>query len=312
MNIEKYTKILLNEDVVAIPTETVYGLAGSISSEKALHKIFKTKERPYFDPLIVHVSSIEQAKEYVTDWTEITEILAQNFWPGPLTFVLPKNDKVSDTITSGLNTVAIRMPNHIKTLKLIESLGTPVAAPSANPFKKTSPTTTAHVSEYFPDISVMDGGECQIGIESTIIGIDDKKITIYRPGMVTKSQIQTTLMKYNIEIEVCQQESPVAPGHLKHHYMPETPIIAYETNDIKLALTQINSNTEMKKYMSHPYIWNLPDDPTRVAREFYGLLKNIDQREFSSILILYSKNYTEDDKWNGILNRLEKAASFSF
>ena len=152
MNIEKYTKILLNEDVVAIPTETVYGLAGSISSEKALHKIFKTKERPYFDPLIVHVSSIEQAKEYVTDWTEITEILAQNFWPGPLTFVLPKNDKVSDTITSGLNTVAIRMPNHIKTLKLIESLGTPVAAPSANPFKKTSPTTTAHVSEYFPDI----------------------------------------------------------------------------------------------------------------------------------------------------------------
>ena len=137
-----------NHKLVAIPTETVYGLSAPIDQPLLIKKIFEVKERPFFDPLIVHVSSISEAKEWVSDWPVIAQKLAERFWPGPLTLVLPKNDKVSDLITSGLDTVGLRCPNHPLTLALIKELGVPLAAPSANKFGKTSPT-----SKYYPEIS---------------------------------------------------------------------------------------------------------------------------------------------------------------
>ena len=131
-------KLLKNGGVVGIPTETVYGLAASIESEQGIDKIFSTKERPFFDPLIVHVSSIDQCRNYVTSWSRECDLLVDHFWPGPLTIILPKADSISSKITSGLPTVALRMPKHEVTLELIKKLGHPVAAPSANKFKKTS------------------------------------------------------------------------------------------------------------------------------------------------------------------------------
>jgi L-threonylcarbamoyladenylate synthase len=162
---------LINGEVVGIPTETVYGLGAVISKSDAIKKIFTTKERPFFDPLIVHVSGVEQAKELSLDWSAAADILAQEFWPGPLTLVLPKKN-VSDLITSGLQTVGVRCPDHKIALEIIEKVGEPIAAPSANRFGKTSPTCKKHVLEEFNDaVFVVDGGDCSVGIESTIISV---------------------------------------------------------------------------------------------------------------------------------------------
>jgi L-threonylcarbamoyladenylate synthase len=200
--IEKAITLLKHGGVVGIPTETVYGLAASVESSEGIDKIFSTKERPFFDPLIVHVSSIDQAKNYVKSWPKVCDILAEKFWPGPVTFILPKNNHISDKISSGLETVGIRMPNHPQTLELINKLGHPIAAPSANKFKKTSPTCAQDVEAEFQNIFVIDGGPCDIGIESTILGFDDSKISVYRPGMVTKSQIEEILSINGINLDV--------------------------------------------------------------------------------------------------------------
>ncbi len=142
-NIKKAADLLKSGDVVAIPTETVYGLAGSIESEKGLHKIFSTKERPFFDPLIVHVNSIDMAKSLTSSWDAACEALAQAFWPGPLTLALKKNEKVSDLITAGLDSVGLRFPSHPVAQEVIKAVGSPLAAPSANKFMRTSPTDRA-------------------------------------------------------------------------------------------------------------------------------------------------------------------------
>jgi L-threonylcarbamoyladenylate synthase len=158
---------LVAGDVVAIPTETVYGLAASIDSEKGLRRIFSLKERPFFDPLIVHVASLKEASSLVRDWPPIADFIGRYFWPGPLTLVLPKAERVNSLITSGLDTVAVRYPSHPLTLDLIRLVGTPLAAPSANKFGKTSPSRALHVKSEFPgtDLLILDGGECEIGVE---------------------------------------------------------------------------------------------------------------------------------------------------
>ena len=210
---------LRNDDVVGMPTETVYGLAGSIFSEVALHKIFKIKERPFFDPLIVHVSSIEEARSLVKHWPRSAEILAQKFWPGPLTLVLEKSDKINDLITSGLTTVGIRMPNHPVALELISNFGSPLAAPSANKFKKTSPTTTQHVRDEFGDsVYVLEGGACTVGLESTILYInevdDEVAIEILRKGFVKYSEIEKILLDHHFKIKNAGViNSILAPGN---------------------------------------------------------------------------------------------------
>ena len=168
-------KILEKEELVAIPSETVYGLAGNIYSEKAIKKIFQTKKRPLFNPLIVHIASTTKLKEIVSEIPEKAQQLADAFWPGSLTLVLKKNANIPDSITAGKDTVAVRVPNHELTLRLLQLLDFPVAAPSANPFGSISPTTAEHVAEYFPnDLEmVLQGGNCTNGIESTIIGFEN-------------------------------------------------------------------------------------------------------------------------------------------
>ena len=162
-------KTLKDGGVIGIPTETVYGLAADIYNKKGIENIFKTKERPFFDPLIVHISEISQLPKLTKEWTKSHEKLANFFWPGPLTFIVKKSENISDMITSGLDTVGIRMPDHPKTLELLNELGSPIAAPSANKFKMISPTSAEHVQAEFPEIQVIDGGDCKVGIESTIL-----------------------------------------------------------------------------------------------------------------------------------------------
>jgi len=305
-NIKKAVEILKAGGVVGMPTETVYGLAASVESSAGINSIFETKERPFFDPLIIHIASIEQAKAYIKSWPKVCDILARKYWPGPVTFILPKSDLVSDLICSGLDTVGIRMPNHPLALELINELGHPVAAPSANKFKKTSPTCAQDVLSEFEDVMVLNGGPCEVGIESTILGIFEKEICIFRPGMLSQSEIELELKRNDIEMKVTHKESPVAPGHLEHHYMPNTPVIT-----VTQKITSANTTHIPYELLSSVSTWTLPKEAALAARQLYSKFRELDQEETSAIIIELSKEQLEDEKFGGILNRLIKASSYT-
>jgi L-threonylcarbamoyladenylate synthase len=286
---------LLNQgDVVAIPTETVYGLAGRIDHPEAIQKIFKTKERPFFDPLIVHVCSVQQAKSLVKKFPPIAETLANHFWPGPLTMVLPKKDEIDPMITSGLMDVGIRFPKHDLTLEVIKQTG-PLAAPSANKFKKTSPTKAIHVeTEFLSQVAVLDGGDCVGGIESTVIGFDQDQILIYRPGLITKEMLE--IIVKNFHYKVSYHQSPVAPGQLEHHYMPKVPLFILKHGQ-KVNLT-----------FSNPKELMLDGNPALAARTLYNQMRDlVDQG--ADALVVFKKDYHDDDEWRGIWDRITKAST---
>jgi len=221
-DIQKAVTLLSNEQLVAIPTETVYGLAGNIFSEKAIKSIFSTKKRPFFNPLIVHIPSIASLSDIVTHVPEKAKLLAAAFWPGSLTLVLKKGNKIPDLITAGKDTVAVRVPNHPVTLELLKQLPFPLAAPSANPFGSISPTKPTHVENYFKnDIQmVLDGGSCANGIESTIIGFENDEPIIYRLGALPVEDIEAIIG--TVLVKNKKEESPDAPGMLARHYAPQT------------------------------------------------------------------------------------------
>lgn len=300
--------LLLSHEVVAIPTETVYGLAARIDSEAGLKKIFSTKERPFFDPLIVHVSSIEMAKTLTTHWNEMASQLAKAFWPGPLTIILPKSDIINPIITSGLEFVGIRMPRHKMTLELIEKLGTPLAAPSANKFKKTSPTKASHVYDEFRDeVAIIDGGDCQVGIESTVLQIFENEIVIYRPGDITAQMIEEVLKDPSIKIHY--GKSPVAPGQLEEHYRPKAPVVLIdETTDLATLSMRLK---EKEIPTTNALQWKLPDDASIVAREIYAKMREFSDQQASVIIFEMDSRFYQDEKWFGIINRLTKASSLN-
>jgi L-threonylcarbamoyladenylate synthase len=221
-DIQKAVQLLTEDQLVAIPTETVYGLAGNIFSEKAIKSIFSTKKRPFFNPLIVHIPSIASLSDIVTYVPEKAKLLAAAFWPGSLTLVLKKSKTIPDIITAGKDTVAVRVPNHPITLELLKKLPFPIAAPSANPFGSISPTKPAHVENYFKNSikMVLDGGSCVNGIESTIIGFENEEPVIYRLGALPLEEIEAVVGAISIKNK--KEEKPDAPGMLARHYAPKT------------------------------------------------------------------------------------------
>ena len=224
VNIEKAAQLLQQDELVAIPTETVYGLAGNALNKNAVIKIFTVKDRPQFDPLIVHVADLTQAKEFVTEIPEQAQQLVDKFWPGPLTLVLKKKKIIPDLVTSGLDTVGIRCPDHALTQQLLGKLSFPLAAPSANPFGYVSPTKPEHVQEQLGNKIqyILDGGPCSVGIESTIIGFEDEIPTIYRLGGLSLEQIEATIGK--VQSMTHSSSNPKAPGQLKSHYAPRKKV----------------------------------------------------------------------------------------
>jgi L-threonylcarbamoyladenylate synthase len=230
-DIAKAIEALRREEVIAIPTETVYGLAGNAFSEKALKKIYELKNRPRFNPLIVHVKDAGMLPAIVREIPPVAEKLAAVFWPGPLTLVLKKQPAISDIITAGLDTVAVRVPNHPLTLALLRSIDFPLAAPSANPFGAVSPTTAQHVYQYFDDKIevILDGGECQRGVESTILGFENDQPLLLRHGAIMIEEIEKVAGKIKIAVQR-QGSSPQAPGMLPRHYAPAIP--TFLTDDV--------------------------------------------------------------------------------
>jgi L-threonylcarbamoyladenylate synthase len=229
-NLNIAVSALNNDDLIALPTETVYGLAGNAFCDLAIKRIFELKKRPLYNPLIVHIKSIDYLSKVATDIPENAMKLADAFWPGPLTLVLKKQPNIPDLITAGKETVAVRMPNHPMALALLDLLEFPLAAPSANPFGCISPTSASHVYNYFDEELkvVLDGGECQNGIESTIVGFEDNQPILYRHGSISIEDIEQIVGK--VKIITKNNATPDAPGMLSRHYAPKTK--TFLTNNV--------------------------------------------------------------------------------
>lgn len=213
-------------ETIAIPTETVYGLAGNALDDNAVIKIFKAKDRPQFNPLIIHLALWRDAEKYTTEIPAAALELAKYFAPGPITFLLPKNELIPDLVTAGNPKVAIRIPAHPLALQLLKQLDYPLAAPSANPFGYVSPTTSQHVYDglHGKIPYILDGGPCKVGLESTIVDFENGEVIIRRNGGISKEDIEDALGK-KVLLQTAAADHPVAPGQLKSHYATSTPLI---------------------------------------------------------------------------------------
>ncbi|PQB05712.1 L-threonylcarbamoyladenylate synthase [Aureitalea marina] len=311
-DIDKAIEILQNQDVVAIPTETVYGLAGNIFSEKAIRKIYSVKQRPLFNPLIVHLHSPDQLIEITTHIPPVAKQLAASFWPGPLTLILPKRPEVPDLITAAKGTVAVRIPNHPVTLDLLSKLPFPLAAPSANPFNRISPTSSAHVEAYFGDsISmILEGGNCKAGIESTIVGFEGDQPVIYRLGSISKEDIEKVVG--DIEVRNKKEAAPDAPGMLAKHYAPRTKTLLLnsiddfkEEQNQRVGLLGFTGDIPEGNF-AHVEILSPGGNLTEAASNLYKALHKLDGMDLDLILAI---RLPDSELGRSVNDRLERAAS---
>jgi len=302
-------RILKSGGLVALPTETVYGLGANALDEKAVAKVFKAKNRPSFDPLIVHVASVDQAR-LIAEVSDEAAVLFERFSPGPLTLILPKKQIVPDLTTSGHTTVAVRIPNHPITLEVIRNSGLCIAAPSANPFGYTSPTMAAHVIEQLGDRidAVLDGGPCEVGIESTILELTNTP-RILRLGGLSLESIQDSMGKVMIEIS---SSNPKAPGMLSSHYNPGVHVRLFESLDE--LLTQYKSVNKssiglliMGDGPSESNIYNLSpsDNDLEAASRLFTGLHELKSKDVSEI---WSHYLPEKGLGRAINDRLKRAA----
>ena len=303
-------KALLEEgQLVAIPTETVYGLAGNAYNLDAVANIFATKNRPAFDPLIVHTYNIDLVKSLVTEIPEKAAILAKQFWPGPLTLLLKRKDIVPDLVTSGLDTVAIRIPSKEITLELLKSLPFPLVAPSANPFGYISPTSAQHVEDQLGRKIpyILDGGESHVGIESTIIGFENNTVTVHRLGGVSITDIEALIGE--VKIKTHSSSNPLAPGMLENHYSPVTPIFLGEIksslekyHDKTIGILSYSTDFGQKKQKILA-----PDGKmTTAAKNLFAYLRWLDQQHLDLIL---TELVPDEGLGLAINDRLRRAAA---
>ncbi|CCH02128.1 Sua5/YciO/YrdC/YwlC family protein [Fibrella aestuarina BUZ 2] len=299
-------------NVVGIPTETVYGLAGNALNPDAVLTIFRVKNRPAFDPLIVHTDSLDKVRSLVTELPPLAEALAEAFWPGPLTLLLPKQPHVPDLTTSGLPRVAVRIPNHSLTISLLQQLDFPLAAPSANPFGYISPTTAWHVEQQLGDQVpyILDGGPCGVGLESTIVGFDtDGEPTVYRLGGLALEALEAVVGR-SFRVQSHSASNPSAPGMLSSHYAPRKPTALL--ND---AAGYVASPTA-GALVFNDYLPNIPTEqqlrlsPTgdlnEAAKNLFSYLRQLDAMPVERI---YIQPVPDEGLGRAINDRLRRAAA---
>ena len=302
---------MINGDIIALPTETVYGLAANIYLDSALEKVFKLKKRPSHNPLIIHISNAGILEQIAKNIPAKARELANVFWPGPLTLVLEKQDQIPNRITAGKPTVAVRVPNHPIALQLLESLNFPLAAPSANPFGSLSPTSAEHVALYFKEEInfILDGGPCFCGLESTIIGFENDKPILYRHGAISIEEIEKIIGP--IKIKNQNSKNPSAPGMLTRHYAPKTQIQI--NDDISLALAQnpdkkigvlsFKKNKKIKTEI-HQEVLSISGDLNEASKNLYAALHRLDQMNLDLII---SSFFPEKGLGKTINDRLKRA-----
>ncbi len=309
-DIQKASELLKKGELVSIPTETVYGLGGNALDTKAILKIYEVKSRPKFDPLIAHTNTIERVEELVTQVPEKAKTLAEAFWPGPLTMLFDKKTSVPDLLTSGLDRVAVRIPDHPITLKLLEQLPFPLAAPSANPFGYVSPTKARHVNDQLGDkiAYILDGGDCRVGIESTIVGFENEEVVVHRLGGTELEAIKEVVGP--VRKAIIQSSNPVAPGMLKSHYSPGKPMIL---GDIEANLLKFNPSEV--GVISFTKTFNIPSenlfrlsehgDLKEAAGNLFRALRELDRPE---IRVILAEKVPAKGLGLAINDRLERAA----
>jgi L-threonylcarbamoyladenylate synthase len=314
--------LLKENEVVAFPTETVYGLGGNALSDEAVDKIFAAKGRPSDNPLIVHISDKAQLKTLVTNISETAEKLMNAFWPGPLTIIFPSKGTVSEKVTAGLSTVAVRMPDHPVALALITEANLPLAAPSANLSGKPSPTTAAHVTKDLTGriAGIVDGGAAGVGVESTVIDCTGEIPIILRPGGITKEQLEEVVGEVVVDPALLSEdEAPKSPGMKYRHYSPEAPVVLVEGSRAFLnelvEKEQANGKvvgvltTEEEKEGSVGDViiaCGSRNDLQTVASSLYETLRSFDEQKVD---IIFATTFPKQGVGVAIMNRLEKAAS---
>ena len=289
-SVSEAARLLKAGEVVAIPTETVYGLAGNAFEPKALAKIFAAKERPTFDPLIVHIADIAQLTDIAKDIPDSAYRLAEAYWPGPMTIILPKKDCIPDLCTSALPSVAVRFPSHPIAQAIIKESGLPLAAPSANLFKHVSPTTAEHVAAQLADriAGIVDGGPCSVGVESSIISLTGEKPTVLRPGAITPEMFAKVLGDVAIKESTSKPGQPMlAPGQCDTHYRPQVPLYYGE---IPVGYT-LPEHTVRIAFGSQagpiPATVNLSatGDMVEATSKLYAFMHDLDKTEYDLILV---------------------------
>ncbi|MCS7067344.1 MAG: L-threonylcarbamoyladenylate synthase [Meiothermus sp.] len=307
-NLERAAQIIRQGGLVAFPTETVYGLGANALDASAVAKIFEAKQRPSFDPLIVHVSDRAMLAEVAREVPAMAEKLMERFWPGPLTLVLPRSERVPGLVTSGLPTVAVRMPAHPVALELIRRAGVPVAAPSANPFGYLSPTRAEHVERMLGERVdlILDGGRTALGVESTIVLIAERPVLL-RYGAVTVEELESILG--SVELQVRSLDKPLVPGQLPQHYAPHTPICIAPPETIPL---------EVRKKAGYLAFQHVPKgfkvvkvlSPTgslvEAAAHLFEALHQLDRLGLEAI---YAEPVPEEGLGRAIMDRLRRASS---
>ena len=305
VNLAQAIAQLKNGEVVAIPTETVYGLAADATNDDALRQIYAIKQRPMDNPLIVHIADASFVNDWAAEFSPLAQALAVEFWPGPFTLVLPAKPHVSLIVRGNQPTVALRVPEHLLALQLLQQSGLALAAPSANKFTQLSPTTAAHVSAGLgEEIAVLDGGACIVGIESTIISVQNDDWQLLRLGMISEAEIERVAGR-----AASAFSQPIkAPGQHAIHYSPRTPMRLFTSRAALIA--HVNSNCTAlligEGALPNCQAFQLNKNAADVAQQLYDTLHKMDALGMKELLIEAPPNLPE---WLAILDRLTRAAA---
>jgi L-threonylcarbamoyladenylate synthase len=294
--IAEAARILRAGGVVAFPTETVYGLGADAGNAEAIARVFRIKGRPSTNPLICHVADEAVARRCARDWPLAASRIATAFWPGPITVVVCKTDAIVSSVTAGLHTVGLRVPNHPLALEMLRAFGGPVAAPSANRSSRVSPTAAQHVRDELGDgvDLILDGGPCTVGIESTVLDLSRDVPRVLRPGAVTREMIESTLgMRFEVsDVQAEPSAAQTSPGQLAVHYAPRTPAFRFEPRERdRIDLTDAA-------------ILELALDPDAYARQLYARLRMLDAQNLRAIYIELPPDLPQ---WRAVRDRILRA-----
>jgi L-threonylcarbamoyladenylate synthase len=319
--VQRAAEVLRAGGLVAFPTETVYGLGADATNPRAVERIYQAKGRPSRNPLIVHLGSADQARDWVTAWPPFAERLAQVFWPGPLTLVLPKSPRLPDIVTGGGATVGVRVPAHATARALLAAAGVPIAAPSANRSNRLSPTRAEHVlRDMMGRIEmILDGGPTLGGLESTVLDLTGTSPTLLRPGLITQRALEAVVGPIQAATQAVPIDQPLpAPGMLAQHYAPRTPLeLGLESDQGRTRVLALSAQGQrvgwlpmMPQLQDVPplgvVVQPLPADPTACAAELYHLLHELDQLHLDRLVVALPP---AEEAWLAVRDRLFRAAA---
>ena len=314
-NVTRAVAWLRAGELIGLPTETVYGLAADASNGDAVTKIFAAKGRPVDHPLIVHVASAEAAKAWAATWPDAAEKLAVAFWPGPMTLIVRRASHVPDAVTGGQDTVGLRVPSHPVAQAVLRELNAALAAPSANQFGHVSATTASHVAAEFPDCAllILDGGACDVGVESTIVDVSGEHVRILRPGRVRANEIEAVL---GFALTDNASDAPRVSGSLASHYAPRTPTIMLEERRLRTqlrAFRQAQDRGPTRCVITHSFDVE-PSEKLRAIRlagdaqtweyELYALLRALDGERYGQLII---EAPPQGPEWDAVNDRVHRA-----